>query len=140
MNENFLRRCLALNAAALAFSLAHVMGDFALVFRLLPEAYAIHGAFVALAASAYGWWGWSLARVAGDGRSGLVSLLLPSVVMAGGNGATIVFCPPPCGGASPYQLWPDVSHVGSLLFGFLSARATWMLLRATRPDKGGILL
>ena len=74
-----LSRCLWLNAFALAFSLMHVMGDFALVARLAPDPFWIQGIFVAFAAFLYGWWGWSLARVGRDSRSGLVRHLTPFI-------------------------------------------------------------
>ena len=113
-------KCLWLNAFALAFSLMHVMGDFALVTILAPDPFWIQGIFVAFAAFLYGWWGWSLAQVGRDRRSGLVSLFILSLT-AVANGASIGLCPPPCGGTSPYKVWPDVSHLGSLVFGVLAA-------------------
>ena len=72
-------RCPWLNAFALAFSLMHVMGDFALVARLAPDPFWIQGIFVAFAAFLYGWWGCSLAQVERDSRSGLVRHLTPFI-------------------------------------------------------------
>lgn len=137
--------CLKLNAVALAFSLTHATIDFSLVFQavengigpsdivafLLGKEWVV-GAFAATMAIVYGWWGWSLARAGGDGKSGLVSLLLLSLLWAGGNGASIVICPPPCGGVTPYKLYPDVSHVGSLIFGALASYVTFRVIRLNR--------
>ena len=48
-----------------------------------------------------------------------------------------MICPPPCTGATPYMLWPDVSQLGSLIFGVLAAHTTWQVIRANRP-KGAV--
>jgi hypothetical protein len=121
-----LTRCLQLNALALAFSLTHVIGDYAiLTARAGGDALAIPW-YLALAGAAYGWWGWSLARAAGDGRSGLFSLLVLSLVWAAAlNGGSLVF-------TSLSILLADVIHFGSLLFGISAAYATWRVLRAKR--------
>ncbi len=129
-------RCLWLNAAALAFSLTHAMGDFSLVVVLLPNLYWLHGAFVAFVGALYGWWGWSMAQAGRGAKSGFVGLFVLSLV-AVLNGASIVLCPPPCGGTNPYMLWPDASHLGSLIFGGLAAYAAWLVLRANRR-KGAV--
>ncbi len=119
-----LTRCLQLNALALAFSLTHVIGDYAiLTAQAGGDALALPW-YLALAGTVYGWWGWSLARAAGGSRSGLVSLLALSAVWAALlNGGSAVF-------TSVTILLADIIHFGSLLFGIGAAYATWRLLRA----------
>jgi hypothetical protein len=81
--------------------------------------------YLVLTGVVYGWWGWSLAQAAGDGRSELVSLLILSGVWAVLHGATVVF-------TSPTNLLADIIHLGSLLFGTWAAYATSHLLQTNR--------
>jgi hypothetical protein len=120
-----LTRCLRLNALALAFSLAHVIADYGLL-RDAPQA-ALAG-YLAVTGAVYGWWGWSLARAAGDGRSGLANLLALSGGWAVLHGATFVFIP-------LTNVLADVIHFGSLIFGVWAAYATWRVLRAARAAR-----
>ena len=119
-----LTRCLQLNALALAFSLTHVIVDYALVSRAPGTGVWVLAGYLALTGALYGWWGWSLARAAGDGRSGLLSLLALSGGWAVLHGATLVL--------SPLTILANVIHFGSLLFGVWAAYATWHVLRANR--------
>ncbi len=123
-----LTRCLQLNALALAFSLSHVMVDFSL-FGSGPELSEwVSTGIVAVACAVYGWWGWSMAQVARDGRTGLVSLLILCGVWAVAHGASFVFTP-----LTEYVA--DVIHFGSLIFGVWGTYATWRLLRANRTAR-----
>jgi hypothetical protein len=120
-----LARCLQLNVLALAFSLAHVIVDISL-FGSGPELSEwMATAIVAVACAVYGWWGWSMARVARDGRTGLESLLVLCGFWAVAHGASFVFTP-----LTEYVA--DVIHFGSLIFGVWGAYATWRLRRASR--------
>lgn len=126
MNKDPLTRCLQLNALALAFSLAHTIGDYGIIFAGRDFNTWGVAAYLGVASAVYGWWGWSLARVAaGDGRAGLPSLLALSGFWAVLHGATFVFTPLTI-------LLADVVHFGSLLFGLWAAYATWRVLRAGR--------
>lgn len=78
---------------------------------------------VALACAVYGWWGWSMARVARDGRTGLVSLLVLCGFWAFAHGASFVFTP-----LTEYVA--DVIHFGSLVFGVWGAYTTWLVMRS----------
>lgn len=121
-----LTRCLQLSALALAFSLTHVIGDYAiLTAQAGGDALALPW-YLALAGAVYGWWGWSLARAAAGSRSALFSLLILSAVWAAFlNGGSLVFTP-------LTNLLADVIHFGTLLFGIGAAFATWRLLQAHR--------
>lgn len=117
-----LTRCLQLNALAMAFSLAHVIADYAiLTAQAGGDALALPW-YLALAGAAYGWWGWSMAQATAGGRAGPVSLLVLSGLWAGVlNGGSLVF-------TSPTIVLADVIHFGSLLLGIAAAYATWRLL------------
>jgi hypothetical protein len=131
-----LNRCLWLNATALTFSLMLVLVDFGLVLIVLSELLWLEGALLTFLAFVYGWWAWSLAKAGLDGRSGLVSMLVLSLLWAAGNGATgMVSCPPPCGGLTPYNPLADISHIGSLVFGATAAYTNWIVVRANRRSQ-----
>ena len=122
---SLLTRCLRLNALALAFSLAHAMADYGIIFGAPDSIDWGIAAYLGVSSAVYGWWGWSLARAAAGSRSGLLNLL----PLAGGwailHGATFVFTP-------ITNLLADVIHFGSLIFGVWAAYATWRVLRARR--------
>ena len=120
-----LTRCLQLNALALAFSLSHVIVDISLFGSGPGVAEWVSTAIVAVACAVYGWWGWSMAQVARDGRTGLESLLVLCGFWAIAHGASFVFTP-----LTEYVA--DVIHFGSLIFGVWGAYATWRLRRASR--------
>lgn len=122
-----LTRCLQLNALALAFSLTHVIGDYAiLTAQMGGDALALPW-YLVLAGAVYGWWGWSLARAGAGSRSALYSLLALSAVWAAAlNGGSLVFTPLTI-------LLADAIHFGSLLFGLGAAYATWRRLRTQQP-------
>ena len=120
-----LTRCLQLNALALAFSLSHVIVDISLFGSGPGISEWASTAIVAVACAVYGWWGWSLAQVARDGRTGLESLLVLCGFWAVAHGASFVFTP-----LTEYVA--DVIHFGSLIFGVWGAYATWRVRRAGR--------
>ena len=120
-----LTRCLQLNALALAFSLSHVIVDISL-FASGPEmSEATSAAIVAVACAVYGWWAWSMAQVASDGRTGLTSPLVLCGFWAVAHGASFVFTP-----LTEYVA--HVIHFGSLIFGIWGAYVTWRVARANR--------
>ena len=118
-----LARCLQLNALALAFSLAHTVGDYGVIFA--PPDITSWGvaAYLGVAGAVYGWWGWSMAQAARGSRAALPSLLVLSGIWAVLHGATFVFTP-------LTFILADIIHFGSLLFGLWASYATWQVLRA----------
>jgi hypothetical protein len=124
-------RCLLLNAIAMSFSLMRVLIDFNLILILLSDLLWLEGALLTFLVFVYGWWAASLALAGRDSRSGLVSMLVLSLLWAAGNGAAgVVSCPPPCGGLTPYNPLADISHIGSLVFGATAAYTSLMVIRA----------
>ncbi len=121
-----LTRCLQLNALALAFSLAHTVADYGVIFFAVtaPNEWGM-AAYLGVASGVYGWWGWSMAQVAGDGRTGLTSLLVLCGFWAVAHGASFVFTP-----LTEYVA--HVIHFDSLIFGIWGAYATWRVARTNR--------
>ena len=120
-----LARCLQLNALALAFSLAHTVADYSVIFGTSDFNTWGVAVYLGVAAAVYGWWGWSMARAVVGGYGALPSLLVLSSIWAVLNGATFPYSP------LTYIL-ADVIHFGSLLFGLLAAYATLRVWRDGR--------
>jgi len=120
-----LARCLQLNALALAFSLAHTVADYGVIFATADFNTWGVAAYLGVASAVYGWWGWSMARAAAGSRAALPSLLALSGIWAVLHGATFPF-------TSLTYILADVIHFGSLLFGLWAAYATWRALRGGR--------
>ncbi len=121
-----LTRCLQLNALALAFSLAHTVADYGVIFFAVtaPNAWGM-AAYLTVSSAVYGWWGWSMARAAAGSRAALPSLIALSGCWAVLHGATFVFIP-------LTNILANVVHFGSLIFGVWGAYATWRVRRASR--------
>ena len=121
-----LARCLQLNALALAFSLAHAMADYGIIFAMTGFNTWGMAAYLGMSSAVYGWWGWSMARAAaGPPRS-----RCPACLRCPGSGRsctalTFVFIP-------ITNILADVIHFGSLIFGVWAAYATWRVLRGSR--------
>jgi hypothetical protein len=120
-----LTRCLQLNTLALAFSLAHTVGDYGVIFATTDFNTWGVAAYLGVSSAVYGWWGWSMARAAAGSRAALPSLIALSGFWAVLHGATFPFSP------ITYIL-ADIIHFGCLLFGAWAAYATWRALRANR--------
>ena len=120
-----LARCLRLNALALAFSLAHTVADYGVIFSMTGFHAWGMAAYLGVASAVYGWWGWSMAQAAAGSRAVLPSLLALAGVWAVLHGLTFVFIP-------LTNILANVVHFGSLLFGLWAAYATWRVLRTTR--------
>ena len=125
MRATLLARCLQLNALALAFSLSHVIVDITLFGSGPGVSEWVSTGVVAVACAVYGWWGWSMAQVARDGRTGLESLLVLCGFWAVAHGASFVFTP-----LTEYAA--DIIRFGSLIFGLWAAYATWRVPRGGR--------
>ena len=113
------------NLAALGFSLVHTLVDFALI--TLGSGFSVQQSLLSvLIGLLYTWWAWVFAKAVGGTKSWLVGLMAFDVLWVGGNGLTIVYCPPPCGSVPFYA---DALHVGNLI---LAPLATYFAYRAMR--------
>jgi hypothetical protein len=120
-----LARCLQLNALALAFSLAHTVADYGVIFATTDFNTWGVAAYLGVASAVYGWWGWSMARAAAGSRAALPSLIALSGFWAVLHGATFPFSP-------LTYIMADIIHFGSLIFGVWAAYVTWRVLRGSR--------
>jgi hypothetical protein len=115
-----------LAVAAMGFSLVHTLVDFALI--ALESRFSVQQSLLSvLIGLLYTWWAWVFAKAVGGTKSWLVGLMVFDVLWVGGNGLTIVYCPPPCGFGVP--LYADALHVGNLI---LAPLATYFAYRAMR--------
>jgi hypothetical protein len=113
------------NLAALGFSLVHTLVDFALIAPG-PRFGVQQSLLSVLIGLLYTWWALVFAKAVGGTKSWLVGLMAFDVLWVGGNGLTIVYCPPPCGSVPFYA---DALHVGNLI---LAPLATYFAYRAMR--------
>jgi hypothetical protein len=117
-----------LAVAAMGFSLVHTLVDFAVI--ALGSRFGVFGVqqslLSVLIGLLYTWWAWVFAKAVGGTKSWLVGLMAFDVLWVGGNGLTIVYCPPPCGSVPFYA---DALHVGNLI---LAPLATYFAYRAMR--------
>jgi hypothetical protein len=113
------------NLAALGFSLVHTLLDFALIAPG-PRFGVLQSLLSVLLGLLYTWWAWVFAKAVGGTKSWLVGLMAFDVLWVGGNGLTIVYCPPPC---SSLPFFADALHVGNLI---LAPLATYFAYRAMR--------
>ena len=120
-----LARYLQLNALTLAFSLAHTVADYGIIFAMAGFNDLAMAGYLGLTSAVYAWWGWSMARAAAGSRAALPSLLALSGIWAVLHGLTFVFIP-------LTNILANVVHFGSLLFGLWAAYATWRVLRGGR--------
>jgi hypothetical protein len=114
-----------LAVAAMGFSLVHTLVDFAVI--ALGSRFSVQQSLLSvLIGLLYTWWAWVFAKAVGGTKSWLVGLMVFDVLWVGGNGLTIVYCPPPCGSVPFYA---DALHVGNLI---LAPLATYFAYRAMR--------
>jgi hypothetical protein len=78
----------------------------------------------------YTWWAWVFAKAVGGAKSWLVGLMVFDVLWVGGNGLTIIYCPPPC---SSLPVYADTLHLSNLI---LAPLATYFAYRAMRRIPG----
>ena len=115
------------NLAAMGLSLGHTVADLGIIFGSLSSGFGVPQSLLSvLIAVLYTWWAWVLAKAVGGAKSWLVGLMVFDVLWVGGNGLTIVYCPPPCGSVPFYA---DALHVGNLI---LAPLATYFVYRAMR--------
>jgi hypothetical protein len=117
-----------LAVAAMGFSLVHTLVDFALIapgsrFGVFGVQQSLLSVLIGLL---YTWWAWVFAKAVSGTKSWLVGLMVFDVLWVGGNGLTIVYCPPPC---SSLPFFADALHVGNLI---LAPLATYFAYRAMR--------
>ena len=100
-----------LAVAAMGFSLGHTVADLGIIFGSLSSSFGVPQSLLSvLIGLLYTWWAWALAKAVGGAKSWLVGLMVFDLLWVGGNGLTIIECPPPCGSLAP-QAWRSIPHV-----------------------------
>ena len=119
------------NLAAMGFSLGHTVADLGIIFGTLSSGFGVPQSLLSvLIAVLYTWWAWAFAKAVGGAKSWLVGLMVFDVLWVGGNGLTIMECPPPC---SAVPVYADALHLGNLI---LAPLATYFAYRAIRRISG----
>jgi hypothetical protein len=84
------------NLAAMGFSLGHTVADLGIIFGSLSSGFGVPQSLLSvLIAVLYTWWAWAFAKAVGGAKSWLVGLMVFDLLWVGGNGLTILACPPP---------------------------------------------
>src|SRR5215212_3900040 len=118
-----------LAVAAMGFSLVHTLVDFAVI--ALGSRFGVQQSLLSvLIGLLYTWWAWVFAKAVGGTKSWLVGLMVFDILWVGGNGLTIIYCPPPC---SSLPVYADTLHLGNLI---LAPLATYFAYRAMRRISG----
>jgi hypothetical protein len=129
MRKTSLPIWLLMNAAALAFTLAHVLIDFqiGLFGETSLTMTPLQAANAFITSLVFASWSASMAMAASGsskGYSATFALVIGWAILS--NGLVAVFAAPPPSAAFPYQ---DITHFGSLIFGGLGAYAVWREMR-----------
>jgi hypothetical protein len=116
-----------LAVAAMGFSLVHTLVDFGIILGPSSSRSGVQQSLLSvLIGVLYTWWAWVFAKAVGGAKSWLVGLMVFDVLWVGGNGLTIIYCPPPC---SSLPVYADTLHLGNLI---LAPLATYFAYRAMR--------
>jgi hypothetical protein len=120
-----------LAVAAMGLSLGHTVADLGIIFGSLSSSFSVKQSLLSvLIGVLYSWWAWAFAKAVGGAKSWLVGLMVFDVLWVGGNGLTIIECPPPC---SAVPVYADTLHLGNLI---LAGLATYFAYRAIRRTSG----
>ena len=122
-----------LAVAAMGFSLMHTLVDFGIILGSSSSRFGVQQSLLSvLIGVLYTWWAWVFAKAVGGAKSWLVGLMVFDLLWVGGNGLTIMACPPPC---SALPVYADTLHLGNLL---LAPLATYVAYRALRRMSGPV--
>jgi hypothetical protein len=121
-----------LAVAAMGFSLVHTVVDFGIFVGPSSSRFGVQQSVLSvLIGVLYTWWAWVFAQAVGGAKSWLVGLMAFDVLWLGGNGLTIMACPPPC---SALPVFADTLHLGNLILAPLAAYvAYWAMRRMSGP-------
>src|SRR5215212_5545155 len=116
-----------LAVAAMGFSLVHTLIDFTMILGPSSSRFGMRQSLLSgLIGVLYSWWAWVFAQAVGGAKSWLVGLMVFDLLWVGGNGLTVIYCPPPC---SALPVYADTLHLGNLI---LAPLATYFAYRAMR--------
>ena len=128
-----------LAVAAMGFSLAHTVVDFGIVLGPSSASFGAQQGVLSvsvLIGVLYAWWAWVFAKAIGGAKAWLVGLMAFNILWVGGNGLTVLECPPPC---SALPLYADTLHLGNLILAPLAAYSAYRAMRRM-PGPGSWLV
>ena len=73
------------------------------------------------------------AKAVGGAKAWLVGLMAFDVLWVGGNGLTVIYCPPSC---SALPVYADALHLGNLILAPLAAYSTYRAMRRMSAPSG----
>jgi hypothetical protein len=121
-----------LNGGALALVVAHQFIDFhiGLTGPSSLEMSGLQALNILFLSLIFGWWALMFVLAGRGYRTGIVGLLVMSLLVSFlGNGVVALgACPPPCAGAFPYQ---DMTHIGNVIIGGAAALTVYRVMKAT---------
>ena len=116
-----------LAVAAMGFSLVHTVVDFGIILGSSSSRFGVKQSLLSvLIGLLYTWWAWAFAKAVGGAKSWLVGLMVFDILWVGGNGLTIIECPPPC---SAVPVYADTLHLGNLILAPLAAYFAYRAMR-----------
>ena len=108
--------------SAMGFSLTHTVVDFGIFIGSSSSGLGVQQSVLSgLIGVLYTWWAWVFAKAVGGATSWLVGLMAFDVLWVGGNGLTVMACPPP------------VARCLSMPTRSTSAISSWLRWRRTSP-------
>ena len=124
--------------AAMGFSLVHTVVDFGILLGPSTSGLGVQQSVLSvLIGVLYTWWAWVFAKAVGGATSWLVGLMAFEFLWVGGNGLTVMACPPPC---SALPLFADTLHLGNLILAPLAAYFAYRAMsRMPGPGSGLVM-
>jgi hypothetical protein len=128
-----------LAVAAMGVSLAHTLVDYGIITGSSLSPLGVPQSVLSvLIGVLYAWWAWVFAQAVGGAKSWLVGLMVFDVLWVGGNGLTIMACPPPCSGLPVYA---DMLHLGNLILAPLATYFAFTAMsRMSGPGSGLVMV
>lgn len=120
------RLWVVLAVAAMGFSLVHTVIDFGIFLGSSLGFGVWQSVLSGMIGVLYSWWAWVFAQAVSGARSWLVGLMAFDLLWVGGNGLTIMACPPPC---SALPIYADTIHLGNLILAPLAAYVAYRAMR-----------
>jgi hypothetical protein len=121
------RLWILLAVVAMGFSLVHTLIDFGIFVGPSSSSFGVRQSVLSvLIGVLYTWWAWILAQAVGGATSWLVGLMAFDILWVGGNGLTVMACPPPC---SALPVYADTLHLGNLILAPLAAYVAYRAMR-----------
>jgi hypothetical protein len=131
------RLWVVLAVAAMGFSLTHTLVDYGIFIGSSSPFGVQQSVLSVLIGVLYTWWAWVFAKAVGGATSWLVGLMAFDLLWVGGNGLTVMACPPPC---SALPVFADTLHLGNLILAPLAAYVAYRAMRRKSGPGSGLVM